>query len=77
MLELAAAVGEIELKYREGVRLLYVEPGQLHLLPSWSAETSGTNKATRQETEYFGANPTPGQFCLRKESLGRLLVIRT
>lgn len=40
MLELAAAVGEIELKYREGVRLLYVEPGQLHLLPSWSAETS-------------------------------------
>ena len=31
MLELAAAAGEIELKYREGVRLLYVEPGQLHL----------------------------------------------
>ena len=44
MLELAAAAGEIELKYREGVRLLYVEPGELHLLPTWAAETSRTNK---------------------------------
>lgn len=44
MLEVAAAAGEIELKYREGVRVLYVEPSQLHLLPTWTAETFGTNK---------------------------------
>ena len=64
MLELAAASGEIELKYREGVRLLYVEPSELYLLPTWAAKTSGTNSATRQETEYFGANATLHQFCL-------------
>jgi hypothetical protein len=59
MLELAAAAGEIELKYREGVRLLYVEPGELHLLPPRTAETFGTNPTTRSEIEYFGEDSNP------------------
>ncbi len=44
-----AAAGEIQLKYREGVRLLYVEPGELHLLPTWAAETARTNKGREAE----------------------------
>jgi hypothetical protein len=58
MLEVAAAAGEIELKYHEGVRLLYVESSQLYLFSSWAAEKPGTNPATRQEIEYFRANST-------------------
>jgi hypothetical protein len=53
MLELAASSGEIELKYREGVRLLSVEPRELHLLPPRAAETFGTNPTTRSETIVF------------------------
>jgi hypothetical protein len=70
MLELAAAAGEIELKYHEGVRLLYVEPSELYLLPAWAAQTFGTNTATGQAIEYFGANPTIGQFYLRSSHWG-------
>jgi len=58
MLEVAAAAGEIELKYLDESGLQYVEPSELHLLPTWTAETFVTNSATRSETEYFRANPT-------------------
>lgn len=68
MLELAAAAGEIELKYREGVRLLYVEPSQLYVLPAWAAETDATNSATRPETKYYRATPTLNQFCLQSSN---------
>lgn len=65
MLELAAASGEIELKYHEGVRLLSVESGELYLFPARATQADGTNSATRSQTEYFGAHSTLSQLCVR------------
>jgi hypothetical protein len=61
MLELAAAVGEIQLMYLDESGFCMWSPVNYTYFP-WPAETARTNPATRQKIEYFGVNPTLVSF---------------
>jgi putative transposase len=64
MLELAAAAGEIELQYLDESGFFLWSPVSYTYFPRGQQKSLQQTKAERQETEYFGANTTPDQFCL-------------
>ena len=70
MLELAAAAGEIELKYLDESGFCMWSPVSYTYFPRGQQKRLEQTKAERSETEYFRANPTPGQFCLRSSYWG-------
>lgn len=58
MLELAAAAGEIQLKYLDESGFCMWSPVSYTYFPRGQQKRLEQTKAERQKIEYFGANPT-------------------
>lgn len=72
MLKLAAAAGEIELKYLDESGFCLWSPVSYTYFPRGQQKRMEQTKAERSQTEYFGAHSTLSQLCVREECWGRL-----